>query len=809
MNLSQRDCNQTYQRKIGGMQCSFCTESIQKALMRLEGVENVSVSLAHEEALVQYDPLKLEPWQIDEALRNLGYTVRDPRKIRTFEEEEAEMKRGRNRLLGSAVLTLAGLAFMSMMWLGMVQPWFMLAMVGLAFGNVFGFGYPVLRMAFHSLRQRILNQHVLMELSAFGGIAGGFLGLFFFRGFPVADFFAISIFITSYHLLGGYASLFVRTRASQAVRKLLALQPPTARIIRNGKEIVVPIEQVAKGELVRVKPGESIPVDGTIVEGVSTVDESLVTGESIPVEKTVGSEVIGGSVNRAGSLLIKVTRIGEESFLAQVARYIEEARAMKPGILQLIDIILKYFVPGVIIAAVTGFLIWSLGAWLMYGQPDIPRAAFAALAALVMGYPCALGMATPLAMIRGGGMAAEKGILFRSSEAFHIFKNIDTIVLDKTGTITHGEPTVTEIHPLNDRSVSEVLTLAASVENLSEHPLARAIVKRAKEEGIEPDKVSSFEAIPGKGVKTLFNDKLLIAGKPEFLSSEGIAIDEVQRLIESMEDKGQTVIAVGYGGKLIGLIGLADTVKEDAAQTVARLKDLGVEPIIITGDNERTASAVAGIVGIERVLARVLPDQKANKIRKLQEEGHRVIMVGDGINDAPALMQADIGMAIGAGTDIAIESADVIIVGNRLSSILDAYYIGRSSYGKTKQNLALAFSFNGIGVPAAITGLVHPIWAMIAMAVSVTTVLLNSFGGRLIPKPKKKLEAVKTITFKVPSMHCQGCVSSVVQSVSGLDEVLSVEGNLEKKEITVSYYGEKGIEDHIKRKIINAGHIVS
>lgn len=591
------------------------------------------------------------------------------------------------------------------------------------------------------------------------------------------------------------------------MRKLLALQPPAARVIREEKETVVPVEQVSRGDLVRIKPGESIPVDGIVVNGFSSVDESLVTGESIPVEKTIDSEVIGGSVNKTGSLLVRVTRTGEESFLSQVARYIEEARAMKPGILQLLDVVLRYFVPGVIIAAVIGFLIWSFGAWLISGKPDLPRAAFAALAALVMGYPCALGMATPLAMIRGGGMAAEKGILFRSSEAFHIFKDIDMIVLDKTGTITHGEPGVTEIYPLNECSVSQVLTLASSIENLSEHPLARAIVKRASEEKIEPDQVSRFEAIPGRGVKALFRDKSLIAGKPEYLYSEGISIEEGLGLIESMEEKGKTVVSIGYDGKLIGLISLADTVKEDAAETVAKLKELGIKPIMITGDNERTASAVAKVVGIERVLAKVLPDQKANEIRELQEKGHRVIMVGDGINDAPALMQADIGIALGAGTDIAIESADVIIVGNKLSSILDAYYIGRSSYRKTKENLGLAFSFNGIGVPAAITGLVHPIWAMIAMAVSVTTVLLNSFGGRLVPKPGKKLETVRSITLKVPSLHCQMCVSEVVQSISDLEEIVSVEGNLDRKEIAIRYRGGKSVEDRIKRKVIDMGHI--
>ncbi len=798
-----------YQCKIGGMHCSFCASSITKAISTLPGVENVGVSLAHEEALVQYDPNKVEPWQIEEAFRSLGYTVRDPKKVRSFEEEDREVRRERNRLLGSAVLTFAALGLMSLMWLGLKQPWFPFAMIGLAFGNVFGFGLPIFRMAFQSVRRGILNQHVLMELAALGGMVGGFIGLFFFKNFPAPDFFAIAIFITSYHLLGGYSSLKVRTKTSQAVRKLLALQPPTARVIRDGKEIVIPIEQVAKGELVRVRPGESIPVDGVVTDGHSTVDEGLVTGESIPVEKTIGSKVIGGSVNQTGSIVVEVTRVGEESFLQQVARYIEEARAMKPGVLQLLDVALKYFVPAVTLAAVAGFLIWTLGAWLTVGQPDISRAVFAALAALVMGYPCALGMATPLAMIRGGGMAAGKGILFRSSEAFHIFKDVDVIVLDKTGTITYGKPRVTEIHPLNDYTLTDVLTLAGSVEALSEHPLAKAIVKRAEEEGIEPAHVSNFEAMPGKGVKALYNGKPMVAGKPEFLSSEGydLTVGEGQKLIELMEEKAQTVIAVGHDGKVIGLIGLADTVKEGAAETVARLKDLGIEPIMITGDNARTAKAVGSMVGIERILARVLPNQKADKIRELQQEGHRVIMVGDGINDAPALMQADIGMAMGAGTDIAIESADVIIVGDRLSALLDAYHISRKSYGKTKQNLAIAFAFNGVGVPAAVTGMVHPIWAMVAMALSVTFVLLNSFGGRLVPKPKKKLE-VRKITLKVPSAHCQGCISKITESVADLEEVASVEGNVERKEIIVSYRGGLDAEEHIRKTIVSVGHVV-
>jgi len=801
-----------YQVKIGGMHCSFCASSITKVLSTVPGVEDASVSLAHEEALVQYDPSRAEPWQIDDALRSMGYTVRDPNRVRTFEEEDGEVRRALTRLLGSAVLTFAALGVMSLAWLGIISTpmplWARTTMVSLTFGNVFGFGLPILKMAYQSLRRGILNQHVLMEFAAFGGIAGGFTGLFVFKSFPAPDFFAVAIFITSYHLLGGYASLKVRTKTSQAVRKLLALQPPTARVIRDGKELVIPINQVEKGDLVRVKPGESIPVDGAVVDGYSTADESLVTGESIPAEKSVGGEVIGGSVNLTGSLVVRVTRTGDESFLQQVAHYIEEARAMKPGVLQLLDVALRYFVPGVITAAVAGFAIWSLGPWAVFGQPDIPRASFAALAALVMGYPCALGMATPLAMIRGGGMAAEKGILFRSSEAFHVFSRIDTIVLDKTGTITVGKPAVTELRPLNDYTVADLLTFASSAEALSEHPLAKAIVKKAKEEDIEPRSVSDFDAIPGKGVVSLYQNRPLLVGKPEFLRDDGIATGTVGSQVESMERKGQTTIAVAYDGKLVGLIGLSDTMKEDAPETVAELKKLGMEPMMITGDNERTAQAVASTVGIEEVLARVLPNQKADKVRELQRKGHKVVMVGDGINDAPALMQADIGIAIGAGTDIAIESADVIMIGDRLSAILDAYHIGTSSYSKTKQNLAIAFSFNGVGVPAAVTGLVQPIWAMVAMLASVTFVLANSFGGRLLPKPRKKGEEPRAVTLRVPSIHCENCLSNITEAVSDLEEVTSVEGDAETKIVLVKYRGGEDAESHIRKKIVDAGHVV-
>jgi len=492
-----------------------------------------------------------------------------------------------------------------------------------------------------------------------------------------------------------------------------------------------------------------------------------------------------------------------------VARYVEESRAMKPGILQLVDIILKYFVRGVLLFALAGFLVWSLGAWLILGQPDVPKAAFAALSALVMGYPCALGMATPLAMIRGGGMAAVKGILFRSAEAFHIFKDAKKVVFDKTGTITEGKPRVVELKPLNNFDVMELLWVAGSAERASEHPLGKAIVEHAFKEGVKLSEIVDFQNVPGRGVKGTVSGKPVYVGNLRFLVENGIEATSALRNAEEMEENGETVVGVAYEGKLIGLIGIADQTKEDAPETIAKLKKLGIEPIILTGDNLRTAKAVARKVGVEQVIAQVLPNEKADVIRRLQEDGHRVIMVGDGINDSPALMQADIGIAIGAGTDIAIESADVIIVGDRLSAVLDAYHIGRKSYSKTKQNLALAFSFNGIGVPLATTGLVHPVWAMVAMGFSVATVLLNSFGGQLVPRQRKREPKVEKLMLEIPSIHCENCVASLIDAVSRVKGVISVDGDHKKKRIYVTYQGSLKLEEQIKREIIKKGHIVS
>ncbi len=722
-----------FQVKIGGLHCSFCVGTLETAVRRRPGVESVNVSLAHEEALITYDPARIGPADLVETIRDIGYIVRDPARVRSFEEEEVELRTERRRFLLAAGATVMALGLMATGWLGRplaIGPWVMLA---LALDVVLVIGWPIARMAAASLRRGIFNQHVLLEFGAWAGLIGGLLGLFIAPAFPAPDFLAVAIFITTYHLLSGWVSLLVRTRNSQAVRRLLDLQPQTARVVANGHEVEVGIGDVRLGDLVRVRPGESLPVDGRVVGGRSAVDESIVTGEPLPATKAPGDEVIGGSLNGSGSLLVEVVRVGAESFLAQVARSVQEARALKPGVIVIVDRILKVFVPAVLVVAALAVVGWVVGPWLAGGRPDVERGVFAALAVLVMGYPCALGMATPLAMIRGGGMAAERGILIRSAAAFQLAREVRTVVFDKTGTLTLGRPKLLDVQPAAAIDETDLLALAAAVEARSEHPLSRAIVQAAVERGVETSTdVEAFEAVAGRGVVAVVGGESIRIGRLDWALEDGLPPTEMTASAGQLEEAARTVIAVSRGDALLGLLGIADEVKPDAQAAVEALRGRGIRVVMLTGDSEATARAVARQVGIEEVEARVLPADKADRIRALQASGDRTAMVGDGINDAPALMQADLGIAIGAGTDIAIESADVILVGERLTAIGEALDIGAKSFRKTLQNLALAIALNGIGVPLAVTGLVHPVWAMVAMAASVTTVLGNSFGEPLL-----------------------------------------------------------------------------
>jgi Cu+-exporting ATPase len=781
--------------KIGGLHCSLCTGTIEKALGKLPGVDKVAVSLTHEQALVEYDPALVRPEELLETLRDIGYTIWDPRKLRPYEEEEADLVREGKRLLvaiGFSLITIALTLQVAGLW-SLVVPavvgaglvgiaytvlksqgrWRALAgVLGLltaavlavnalgiarsavpwvvgafAFMVVFGIAQHILVMAWQSLRRGILNQHVMLEFGAFAGIAGGLIGLFLRQpGYPTAPFFAVSVLVVNYHLFSEWLALLVKTRSSQAVKQLLDLQPDTARVVRDGLEREVPLGEVAVGDLVRVRPGERIPVDGLVISGHSAVDQALVTGEPTPIEKLKGDKVIGGSINGSGTLLVKVSAVGAESFLQQVIRHVEDARALKPGILHLVDRILRVYTPSVLSVALLAVLGWIIGTLLVIGQPDLERAAFAGLSALVMGYPCAVGIAAPLAIVRGAGEAANQGIIMRTGEAFQAFRSVTRIVLDKTGTLTMGRPAVREIETFGDPE--ELLAVAAAAEAASEHPLGEAVRNAAHERGIKIPSVEDFEAIAGRGISALIEGRRVLVGRPSFLEEHGVDLASLAARIIELEAMGRTVIAVSRDEQLLGAIALGDELRPDAAQAVAAMREAGITPILVTGDNPRAAAQVARELGIDDVQAGILPGQKAEIVRQLQAQGPgRVAMVGDGINDAPALMQADVGVAMGNGTDIAIESADIIIVGNRLMSVLTAQDISRRSYRKTKQNVALAFLFNGIGVPVATTGLVYPIWAMVAMAFSVTTIFVNSLWGR----PALLFDAIRKRITRMPS----------------------------------------------------------
>ena len=776
--------------RIAGMHCSLCTGTIEKALKRHAGVEKVAVSLTHEQALVEYDPGRVQPAELLTTLAQMGYAISDPRKLRPFEEDERLLVREGWRFLVATVFSLGSLSLIArpgelgyavlegfvalcllafvflvlrpsgvvraiagtgaafvyaFALLGLKQAGYLEGLdawiaAGLAFSVVFLLARPIVVMAWHAVRRGIVNQHVLLEAAAFAGLGGGIYGLA--AGgpdFPTAPFFCVAVMVCNYHIFSEWLSLIVKTRSSQAVRRLLELQPDTARVVRGGAESVVRIEDVTVGDAVRIRPGERIPVDGTVVEGRSAVDQSLVTGEPLPVERAAGDPVIGGSVNGLGALLVKVSAVGAESFLQRVAREVEDARALKPGMLHLVDRVLKVYAPAVLSLTALAVVGWIVGPALLGRSPDLERAVFAGLTVLVMGYPCALGVSAPLSIVRGGGDAAERGILMRTGEAFQGYRLATHIVFDKTGTLTEGRPALREIAALGD-SEENVLAIAAAAESASEHPLAAAVMAAAMERALALPELSDFAAVPGRGVRARIGGETVLVGSPRFLAEEAVPMAAIAERVRALESAGHTVVAIARSSRVLGLLAFGDAIRAEARSVVSQLKAMGLRTVIVSGDNAGATRRVGAELNVDAVHADLLPQGKARLIRELQRGGN-VAMVGDGINDAPALMQANVGIAMGGGTDIAIESADIIVLNDRLQGVLEAREISRWSYAKMLQNVALAVSFNGLGVPLAATGLIHPIWAMAAMAVSVTAIFFNSLHG----KPRLFFDAIRSV----------------------------------------------------------------
>ena len=733
--------------RIGGMTCASCSQAITRSLIKTDGVEDANVNLATEKATVTFYPGKTSYTKIKKAIEDTGYQVleREDKKARFEEEALREQKvlaTAKNKFLTAWALTIPVMLWMiPEMFFGLALPnatVFNIGMITLAAPVLFIPGWATYRSASKAIWHRNANMDVLIMLGTLASFLTGPPSFFT----PLANYAGVAAMIMAFHLTGRYVEAKAKGRASQAIRRLLELEAKTARILRDGKEVEVSIDEVGRGDLLIVRPGEKIPTDGIVEEGESGVDESMATGESMPVQKNPGDTVIGATINQRGLLKVKATKIGEETFLSQVIKMVEEAQGSKVPIQEFADRVTSYFVPTVLFLALITLVMWlvfpqvlgNIGVWasqfLPWVDPTlgvVSLAIFAMVATLVIACPCALGLATPTVLMVGSGMGAENGILIRRGEAIQTLKDVKVMVFDKTGTITKGHPEVTDIIPAEGYSEKEVLALAASVEKGSEHPLAEAIIRKAEAEGLKLSALEHFEAITGRGIKAkIKGQSTVLIGNRKLMDETSIYYNSFEQELKRLEDEAKTVMLIAENGRCVGVVAEADTLKDDSVEAIVELKKLGLQTAMLTGDNRRTAEAIARKVGISKVLAEVLPDKKVARIRKLQEEEGVVAMVGDGINDAPALTQANVGIAIGTGTDIAIEAGDVVLVRGNLSDVVKAVKLSQITFRKIKQNLFWAFFYNMVMIPFAMVGLAHPVIAEAAMAFSSVTVVTNA-----------------------------------------------------------------------------------
>ena len=733
--------------KITGMTCAACAARIEKVLGKMDGVEDISVNLATEKATVSFDTTKTDLAAIKGKIEKTGYGALDIVEKKVVDEDklrkEKEIKVLWMKFIVSSVFAVPLLYFAmgSMIWwLHFPIPTFLdpmqypinysLMQIILTIPIVIA-GYRFYTVGYKAIINRSPNMDSLI---AMGTTAAIVYSLYSVYQISIGDFGAVEglyfetagVIITLI-LLGKYLEAVSKGRTSEAIKKLMGLAPKTATVIRDGKEFEVPIEEVEIGHIILVKPGEKIPVDGVVLEGNTSIDESMLTGESMPVEKKAGDQVYAASINKNGMIQFKATKVGGDTALAQIIKLVEEAQGSKAPIAQMADIVSGYFVPIVFVIAVAAFLAWFLsGESLVFSLTIF-------IAILVIACPCALGLATPTAIMVGTGKGAEYGILIKGGEALETTHKINTIVFDKTGTITEGKPEVTDVITVNGVGRDDIIQIAASAEKGSEHPLAEAIVKAAEKEGLEFLKVDHFEAIPGHGIEVEINGIHVLLGNRKLMDEKNISLEQLEDKSDSLASEGKTPMYIAMNQKMSGIIAVADVVKESSLKAIEKLQSMGLEVAMITGDNRKTAEAIAKQVGIDRVLAEVLPQDKSNEVKKLQAEGKKVAMVGDGINDAPALAQANIGIAIGSGTDVAIESADIVLMRSDLMDVPTAIQLSKSTIRNIKQNLFWAFGYNVIGIPIA-AGLLHifggpllnPIFAAAAMSLSSVSVLTNA-----------------------------------------------------------------------------------
>jgi len=725
----------TYIVGVSGMHCASCANTIEKKLKKQKGILSARVNYATEKAFVEHDN-SISEEQICKAIDKIGYKSVTEQPLEKSDNSidhsdhmksvaHAEMQKLKKKLAVGAVLS-------AIIFLGSFPEWFPFVPAGLANESLllvlativqFWVGYDFYRSAFIALRNKTADMNTLIAVGTSAAFFYSAAGLLY--GIEGAMYFDTAALIITLILLGRYFEAIAKGRASDAIKKLMGLQPKTATVIRNKKEIKINIDDVQVGDIIIVKPGEKIPVDGVIVEGESSIDESMITGESMPVTKKKGDTVIGATINKFGSFRFRATKVGKDTTLAQIVKLVEEAQGSRAPIQRLVDKVSAYFVPAVILIALIAFALW-------YPSAGFTFAFTAFIAVLIIACPCALGLATPTAIMVGTGLGAKNGILIKGGEALEIAHKVDTVVLDKTGTLTKGKPEVIDIVAVEGNE-SSILSIAASVEKGSEHPLAAAIIESAQQRKLKLSKASKFRAHSGKGVSANIGSSKIFIGNRSFMKENKIRFKEYDDKASSLEDQGKTVVFVGKNKKLIGILAIADALKESSPEAVAELKKMGKTVIMMTGDNARTAKAIAFQAGIDEVISDVLPGDKANHIKKLQKEGHKVAMVGDGINDAPAMAQADIGIAIGSGTDVALETGGIVLVKNDIMDAARSIKLSKYTIKKIKQNLFWAFLYNTALIPVA-AGALYPIYgfqldpviAAAAMALSSISVVSNA-----------------------------------------------------------------------------------
>lgn len=735
------------QTRIGieDLRCASCVKFIEDELKSTQGVLNANVNIATQEATVDYLPQNTTLSQLNAAIETWGYKPRTLTSDAPVDKQEAAHTREYQKLMSKFWLAAAISVFVMITAYYQIVPvlrdWNMDALrllwgatALLTLPVMFWSGSDFFTGAWAAFKHRSANMNTLIALGTGAAWLYSTFAILFPTAFPEGTsepFYDVVAVVITLVVLGQALELRAKGQSSSAIKKLLGLQARTARVIRDGKEMDLPVEEVLVGDLIQVRPGEKVPVDGVIVEGSSAVDESMLTGESMPASKKMGDEVIGATINKTGAFKFRTTKVGKDTALAQIVKLVQDAQNSKAPIARLADIVSGYFVPIVMILAVWTFVIW----FVVGPQPQFVYALVTSVTVLIIACPCALGLATPMSLMVGIGKGADHGILIRSGEALQTARAIQIVVLDKTGTITKGKPELTDV-VLSDQSIvkeDELLRLASSVEKVSEHPLAQAIVEGAQTRKLDLAEVKDFEAIPGHGVSAIVEKKRILIGNLKLMNRENIALGTLEEKSKSLADDGKTPMFIALEGNAAGIIAVADTVKEDSAEAIKVLQSMGIEVVMITGDNRRTAEAIARKVGVTRVLAEVLPEDKANNIHLLQAEGRKVAMVGDGINDAPALAQADVGLAIGTGTDVAIEASDITLIKGSLKGVVTAIEVSRATMMNIYQNLVGAFFYNVLGIPIAM-GLLFPFFGVLlspmiagaAMAFSSVTVVGNA-----------------------------------------------------------------------------------